>query len=603
MTASLPFDSSDTNAYRKRLALALSEEGTSTAPVGHWTQGLARMTQAIVAAQMANQLGEEQGKKDGAYSAALQSLPGLGGGAPAPVPVADAAQPAGPSPQMVAALAQPADGFKRATPAYMKDVIERNVADPDMRSYYGSLVGGEAPNGPRDTSPTGARGPFQFIPSTAKQYGLTNPEDPEASLQAVQRFTADNAATFQRINGRQPTLAELALMHQQGGTTGARMVAGTGNASPYNLSVNNVNPQSSSAEAVARIKSYYGMPDRPAGAAQPQLAQADPAALPPNAQYAAPPSDAQGYAIPGQPQAQPQQAPAQQEQPQIPHGVQQQIRTYMSSPDPRVKALGMQLYQSEVAKFEAKDRWVEQRDPATGSFYQKNARTGEIKVVEKSDVLPQAALDQKLQMAQAGRTQVTQNVDQKGETEFSKANAKHQSERFNKLIVGAGDAKGMISNVQSLRDIGSRITTGKSAETAALLGPYAESFGIKIDGLDDLQAYKSIVARIAPSMRIEGSGTSSDRDISMFLEGLPGLGKTKGGNEIISQTLDAFAQHKIAAGDIASRAVAGELSARDAEKELRALPDPLTLWKQSRGKPDEPLGAPVEIDGYKIRAK
>jgi hypothetical protein len=89
----------------------------------------------------------------------------------------------------------------------------------------------------------------------------------------------------------------------------------------------------------------------------------------------------------------------------------------------------------------------------------------------------------------------------------------------------------------------------------------------------------------------------------MFLEGLPGLGKTKGGNEIISQTLDAFAQHKIAAGDIASRAVAGELSARDAEKELRALPDPLTLWKQSRGKPDEPLGAPVEIDGYKIRAK
>jgi hypothetical protein len=238
-----------------------------------------------------------------------------------------------------------------------------------------------------------------------------------------------------------------------------------------------------------------------------------------------------------------------------------------------------------------RDQWVTERSQ-DGSIYQRNSLTGEMKAIEKSDVLPQAALDQKLALARANKPETTiNNIGPKAESKFAEKNAEHQSKRFNELIDGGADAKGMISNVQALRDIGSRITTGKTAETTALLGPYAESLGIKIDGLDDIQAYKSIVSRIAPQMRVPGSGTSSDMDVKMFLESLPGLGKTPGGNEIISQTLDAFAQHKIAASEIASRAVSGEISARDAEKELRALPDPLTLWKKARGKPNEPLGA------------
>ena len=40
-------------------------------------------------------------------------------------------------------------------------------------------------------------------------------------------------------------------MHQQGGVTGARMVAGTGNAPGGNLAVNNVNPNAAPPPAVA----------------------------------------------------------------------------------------------------------------------------------------------------------------------------------------------------------------------------------------------------------------------------------------------------------------------------------------------------------------
>jgi hypothetical protein len=134
--------------------------------------------------------------------------------------------------------------------------------NPDMQAYASQLNAAEQPR-PGDTSSTGARGAFQFIPSTAKQYGLTNPDNDMASADALKALTADNAAAFERINGRPPSMADLALMHQQGGVTGARMAGGTGNASPANLAVNNVPPGAGPAAAAAKIKSFYGMPERP----------------------------------------------------------------------------------------------------------------------------------------------------------------------------------------------------------------------------------------------------------------------------------------------------------------------------------------------------
>lgn len=66
------------------------------------------------------------------------------------------------------------------------------------------------------TSPTGAQGPFQFIPSTAKKYGLTDPFNAEAAATAAAKLAADNKAALARNLGRAPTDAELYLAHQQG---------------------------------------------------------------------------------------------------------------------------------------------------------------------------------------------------------------------------------------------------------------------------------------------------------------------------------------------------------------------------------------------------
>jgi hypothetical protein len=61
-----------------------------------------------------------------------------------------------------------------------------------------------------------AKGLFQFVDGTAKQYGLTNPFDAAASTNAAAQLAADNAKMFRSSLGREPTPGELYLAHQQG---------------------------------------------------------------------------------------------------------------------------------------------------------------------------------------------------------------------------------------------------------------------------------------------------------------------------------------------------------------------------------------------------
>lgn len=63
---------------------------------------------------------------------------------------------------------------------------------------------------------SGASGPFQFVASTAKQYGLTDPTDWAQSADAAGRLAADNAAVLRQGLGREPTGGQLYLAHQQG---------------------------------------------------------------------------------------------------------------------------------------------------------------------------------------------------------------------------------------------------------------------------------------------------------------------------------------------------------------------------------------------------
>lgn len=61
-----------------------------------------------------------------------------------------------------------------------------------------------------------AEGLFQFIDSTAQDYGLTNKRDAGQSADAGARLLRDNREGLKKVLGREPTPGELYLAHQQG---------------------------------------------------------------------------------------------------------------------------------------------------------------------------------------------------------------------------------------------------------------------------------------------------------------------------------------------------------------------------------------------------
>lgn len=85
------------------------------------------------------------------------------------------------------------------------------------------IESGGNPNAKNPNSSAG--GLFQFIDSTAQQYGLQNKFDPAQATDAAARLAADNAMHLRRVLGREPTAAELYLAHQQGAGGAAKLLA------------------------------------------------------------------------------------------------------------------------------------------------------------------------------------------------------------------------------------------------------------------------------------------------------------------------------------------------------------------------------------------
>ena len=88
---------------------------------------------------------------------------------------------------------------------------------PAQSGYYERLAHIESGGNPNARNKdSGAAGLYQFVPSTARQYGLKNPYDPAQAHAAVVRLTEDNRATLSNALGRPPSDGELYLAHQQG---------------------------------------------------------------------------------------------------------------------------------------------------------------------------------------------------------------------------------------------------------------------------------------------------------------------------------------------------------------------------------------------------
>jgi hypothetical protein len=83
------------------------------------------------------------------------------------------------------------------------------------------IESGGNPNAQNPNSSAG--GLFQFIDSTAAQYGV-NKMDPASATEGAARLAADNAAHLRQALGREPSAGELYLAHQQGAGGAAKLL-------------------------------------------------------------------------------------------------------------------------------------------------------------------------------------------------------------------------------------------------------------------------------------------------------------------------------------------------------------------------------------------
>jgi hypothetical protein len=185
-----------------------------------------------------------------------------------------------------------------------------------------------------------------------------------------------------------------------------------------------------------------------------------------------------------------------------------------------------------------------------------------------------ALMELAIQLRKAGATNVT--VDQKGEGKFEEEFGKKQADRWNKYIESGDAAERKLVDITNMREISRRLgSQGAMAGLKETLGPYAEAVGLNIDGLSDIQAYTSIIQRLAPQQRAPGSGSTSDVEFKGFLKSLPGAVQNPIAREMTLDTMEALTRHEIGQAEIARKLAAGEIKRADAERELRAMPDPL----------------------------
>ena len=95
--------------------------------------------------------------------------------------------------------------------------------DPSYMLRQAHIESGGNPSAQNPRSSAG--GLFQFIDSTAKQYGLADKFNPEAASDAAARLARDNGAYLEKTLGRAPTPGELYLAHQQGMGGAAKLLA------------------------------------------------------------------------------------------------------------------------------------------------------------------------------------------------------------------------------------------------------------------------------------------------------------------------------------------------------------------------------------------
>lgn len=592
---------------KRKIAQALMLRGSDTSPVQHWSQGAARLSDALFGAledvKVDRQESDAKKAASGLESGLFAALAG-GGGASAPAPTGGVAGALGGGP-FTGGFDQAVNKVLGYEGGYTVDnggptnfgISSRANPDVDVRSLtpekakalyktrYWDAIGGDQIAA---QNPGLALAAFDTAvnagPGTAKRLLAQSGGDPQKLIALRQQYNnrliEQNPSEYGKYaKGWNNRLADL------GQTVGYQNMPAT--------------PQMAQGDA-----GYQNMP------ATPQMAQ-NGAGYQNAADVAAPGAQPAEYQIPGQ---QPQQGMGGGQSVAV-----QQAMRLLNNPytSPAAKMIAQQVLARAMKGTDPKDA-LEQRklgleiqmleQKAAGGTPQeqeeakvrldvlrkqlaKDERPSDIQAFEYGQQNP-AYVDQQIRLREAGRPNSTIVNDLKAEGKFESTLAEGQARMFNGMAEDAVKARTDLSKIQQLRSNISQLPGGLMGGLAGM----ASDYGIKLGpNASAVEAASALISQLVPTQKAPGSGTISDADLDLFKKSLPKLSNTPQGNALILDTMQAMAEYKQRQGEIAFAVVSGDMSRSDAFKKLRDLPDPMEAFRKGQ---DKIRDLPTPVDGW-----
>lgn len=192
----------------------------------------------------------------------------------------------------------------------------------------------------------------------------------------------------------------------------------------------------------------------------------------------------------------------------------------------------------------------------------------------------------------------TVNVDTKAQSAEELGRGSGLAKRMNDLADDGGKAGEDAMLFQRFGDLLGSVQTGKTTET---LERVRQMTGLSLDAnTDNVQALNAAIQYVAPRLRVPGAGAQSDRELNNFIASIPSLAGSPDGNKQILSTLSGLVDYRRARANIATQWQLGDLSAKDAQKQIDAIPSPFAALSKPSGSSGAPSPGHVE-DGYRFK--
>jgi hypothetical protein len=165
-------------------------------------------------------------------------------------------------------------------------------------------------------------------------------------------------------------------------------------------------------------------------------------------------------------------------------------------------------------------------------------------------------------LKKAGAQTITIGSEGEPDTKTLMELSKDEGTRLSKILGSAQTAYGLTQDIQYMKEL------LQIAPQGPITGRLAQAFpGVSSAGA----ALEAVVNRLGPSLRIEGSGATSDKDYEAILKGLPNLRNKPEANALIAEAIEAKAKIDILRGEAIDSWKDREIDAKELRKRLRDI--------------------------------